>query len=231
MKPVVQENIGATCGLIAGINRTDCVMLWLCVTWQILRVYWHLKYNKNDFLAIGSPAVHVHDEVQVHLFRFLQLTALGLTFLFTPAALINCFPVKHLCSCTMQQQLACFNSNSWAVTMQMNNYSIQESLVGSGSIVLWLMHLPNVQSFRKGIFCLNEEKRPNQTSSVVTPYEHRSNQRSFRESTKQVIRLTSYVRMNETQFIKSLTTNWAQVFCLFQGYFARVVSFGVWLFR
>lgn len=46
------------------------------------------------------------------------------------------------------------------------------------------------------------------------------------ESTKQVIRLTSYVRMNETQFIKSLTTNWTQVFCLFQGYFARVVSFG-----
>lgn len=72
----------------------------------------------------------------------------------------------------------------------MNNYSIQESLVGSGSIMLWLMHLPNVQSFRKGIFCLKEEKRPNQTSSVVTPYEHRSNQRSFQESTKQVIRLT-----------------------------------------
>lgn len=124
VKPVVQENIGATCGLIAGINRTDCVMLWLCMKWQILRVYWHLKYNKNDFLAIGSPAVHVHDGVQVHLFRFLQLTAVGLTFLFTPAALINCFPVKHLCSCTMQRQLACFNSNSWAVTMQMNNYSM-----------------------------------------------------------------------------------------------------------
>lgn len=124
VKPVVQENIGATCGLIAGINRPDCVMLWLCMKWQILRVYWHLKYNKNDFLAIGSPAVHVHDGVQVHLFRFLQLTAVGLTFLFTPAALINCFPVKHLCSCTMQCQLACFNSNSWAVTMQMNNYSM-----------------------------------------------------------------------------------------------------------
>lgn len=124
VKPVVQENIGATCGLIAGINRPDCVMLWLCMKWQILRVYWHLKYNKNDFLAIGSPAVHVHDGVQVHLFRFLQLTAVGLTFLFTPAALINCFPVKHLCSCTMQRQLACFNSNSWAVTMQMNNYSM-----------------------------------------------------------------------------------------------------------
>lgn len=70
VKPVVQENIGATCGLIAGINRPDCVMLWLCMKWQILRVYWHLKYNKNDFLAIGSPAVHVHDGVQVHLFRF-----------------------------------------------------------------------------------------------------------------------------------------------------------------
>lgn len=124
VKPVVQENIGATCGLIAGINGPDCVMLWLCMKWQILRVYWHLKYNKNDFLAIGSPAVHVHDGVQVHLFRFLQLTAVGLTFLFTPAALINCFPVKHLCSCTMQRQLACFNSNSWAVTMQMNNYSM-----------------------------------------------------------------------------------------------------------
>lgn len=124
VKPVVQENIGATCGLIAGINRPDCVMLWLCMKWHILRVYWHLKYNKNDFLAIGSPAVHVHDGVQVHLFRFLQLTAVGLTFLFTPAALINCFPVKHLCSCTMQRQLACFNSNSWAVTMQMNNYSM-----------------------------------------------------------------------------------------------------------
>lgn len=109
VKPVVQENIGATCGLIAGINRPDCVMLWLCMKWQILRVYWHLKYNKNDFLAIGSPAVHVHDGVQVHLFRFLQLTAVGLTFLFTPAALINCFPVKHLCSCTMQRQLACFS--------------------------------------------------------------------------------------------------------------------------
>lgn len=124
VKPVVQENIGATCGLIAGINRPDCVMLWLCMKWHILRVYWHLKYNKNDFLAIGSPAVHVHDGVQVHLFRFLQLTAVGLTFLFTPASLINCFPVKHLCSCTMQRQLACFNSNSWAVTMQMNNYSM-----------------------------------------------------------------------------------------------------------